>query len=243
MADGNKIKKPLREPLKAFEKTKASPPAFSMRAKTAFGDAERYLRRGGDTAGPIDANKFKYEPPKWSIGSRNTHISKPANYPGPGEYPVPSTMLKSHPTLPSPPKGWNFSTTKRADSMGPLNKDSPGPLAYRVEQSDKVAGTRLHQSAPAFSIRTKLKDESSYEQRPGCQKYWVQNMNQHGPYSAPAYTIARRQDMVARLEKRPGPGDHKPLHEHSSRTQRQPTYAFGTMPRFKPEKEVEDTPF
>lgn len=235
MGDQDRAK--LRHVDKAFNKCSHSAPSFTMRGKTAFGNEERYRNTGGECGKDLSAklDNIRSAPPKWSMRGRSTGISKPTGFPGPGDYPVPSTLDRSHPCLPTCGKGFTITGRPTNNSVADVavlyGKDTPSPQQYNTQRKDGF-GTKAQRCVPSYTIGTKLKDPADREVRPGCQKYNPQKVGPHGPINTPAWTMRGRGKFTSKYDLRPGPGEHVPKMEASGRIAKQPCYSFGSNPRF-----------
>lgn len=234
-------KSQLRHPTKAHEKCSHKAPSFTMRGKTTFGNESRYRNTGGELGGDLSKvyDSVKTVNPKWSMRARASGIPEPENFPGPGDYPIPSTLLKTHPTIHSAGKGWTMPGrgTLKASISDPnllYGKDTPSPQHYSTV-TNRI-GSELQGRSSSYTIRTKLKDPADREVRPGCQKYNPQKVNQHGPLTTPAWTMRARGELISKLVKAPGPGSHQVRTEMNGTIERQPTFKFGTNPRFSEAK-------
>eukprot|EP00927_Polykrikos_kofoidii_P048462 TRINITY_DN42734_c0_g1_i1.p1 TRINITY_DN42734_c0_g1~~TRINITY_DN42734_c0_g1_i1.p1 ORF type:complete len:585 (-),score=58.22 TRINITY_DN42734_c0_g1_i1:27-1724(-) len=133
-----------------------SAPGWTMRAKTKFGEVKP---TGTEPSGPLadKQDAVMHSPPKWTMTGRSSGIPKPADQPGPGEYPVPSTLYGSHPQLTCAgrvPK-------QTEERKQPAPKDiTPSPQDYEIVLSHgkKHKFGRIDQvSAPGWTMRAKTK--------------------------------------------------------------------------------------
>lgn len=190
----------------AFKASIDMPPRFTI-GKKISDPADREVRPGCQK---YDIGKNMrtgiMTTPSWSMAPRASGIPKPPMVPGPGHYPLPGCIYGEHPTIEQPgriPK----STTKRVDPQDWEPKDTPSPQDYNTQQTNTFG--RIDQaSAPKFSIRTKLKDPTSKEKRPGCQTYDIKNLSNRGPMTTPSWSMMARAAGIPSPPKVPGPGEY-----------------------------------
>lgn len=80
-------------------------PKFTFRAKVSFGSAFNSKKADeGGLAGDLSSkyNEVRQRAPSWSFMPRESGITKTKDSPGPGQYPLPSTIYGSHPQLKMP---------------------------------------------------------------------------------------------------------------------------------------------
>lgn len=228
----------LRDVGKALKSCSQSSPAFSMRGKTSFGNEDRYRNTGGELAGDLSkkVDAILTVNPKWSLRGRSTGITKPTDFPGPGNYKIPTTLDRSHPLLPSCGKGWTMTARPKIKSSitDPTElycKGTPDPQRYDTSNKGKI-GTKLQQSVASYTMRAKIKDPMDREKRPGCQAYTTGNCTKDGPISTPSYTMASRGNFAAKSDKKPGPGEHHWPTDANGAKNRQPVFSFSKNARF-----------
>jgi len=208
-ASAPNLKNELRHPLRSFKSTVNLGPQFTMRAKTSFGDATRPTptEPGGDTSDKL--NSIKKKSPSWSMTSRAVGIPEPPQQPGPGAYPLPSTLYGSHPSLVCPGRV-NKTTATRPDLAEEARKqDVPGPNAYQNEGSNRKLRRADQSAPPCYTMRAKWSDPTDKEARPGL-KYDLGKATHKGVQSMPSWSMAPRASGIPKPAATPGPG-HYPI--------------------------------
>mmetsp|Transcript_44930 Transcript_44930/g.88918 ORF Transcript_44930/g.88918 Transcript_44930/m.88918 type:complete len:252 (+) Transcript_44930:127-882(+) len=199
------VNKELRHPLKAFKNTINSGPTFSMRAKTSFGVPQPTATEpGGDLSGKLDSVLKKS--PSWSMTSRAVGIPSPPSQPGPGEYPLPSTLCGSHPTLVCPGRV-HKPTAPRPDFIrDAAKKDIPSPADYQNEGSNRKLRRADQSAPPSYTMRAKLSDPADREPRPGFKL--LGNATHKGVQNTPSWSMPPRASGIPKPHVTPGPGQY-----------------------------------
>jgi len=239
----------LAQPTAAYDKANNAPPKWTMRAREVFGDQMLLQKKqtGGEPSKDLrnEVEATKNSAPSWSMLSRSGGIPKPLGYPGPGEYPIPSTVQQTHPVMGFwEGRGWNFGagSSARTRSAGSVSHRTPGPHEYTVRTGDKI-GTLTHKTLPHYSMGTKLNDPSNKEKRPGPPEYSIGKQSRFGEMVAPNWSfLGRGSSSCSKLEKSPGPGSHKPRNDVRADMKRAPSYSWGSCPRF-PNAKADNRPF
>lgn len=195
----------------AYKHASKGAPKFTMRAKTSFGDPfcqqTKETEPGGDISDKLD-NVLK-KSPSWSMTTRGTGIPKPPHQPGPGHYPVTSTLYGSHPALTCPGRVPKTTDTRPDPGSKARKDDVPAPNHYQTlcsVGSGHKFGRYDQTTAPKFSIRSKVSDPADKEVRPGCQKYQLGRASRNGIMSMPSWSMASRGSGIPKPQDFPGPG-------------------------------------
>lgn len=237
----------LLEHNEAYKCTVHAPYRFTMRCKTKFGDEMTYLPQGGELSGPLaeQLDAIRNKPPSYSMLARASGITKPPDQPGPGHYPMPSTLYGSHPTLPMAGRV-PVRTARRSEPKDQLMQgDTPSPQDYAVV-TDKKFGRYDQVTAPTFTMRAKIKDPADKEKRPGCQAYTLGNVSNKGKMDTPSWSMTTRGSGITKPPDFPGPGDYAVpstiygVHPSLTCPGRVP---HRTTRRFKKESEIDDRPY
>lgn len=93
-------------------------PKYTLRARVEFGaQIRKNMSENSLTSGPINVNPVKHENPRWTIRARTCKMLQlPGmtmdSVPGPGTYPVPTTVYLDHPCMKMPGRT-KFATAPR----------------------------------------------------------------------------------------------------------------------------------
>lgn len=150
-------KRKLLEPMTAFKASINMPPKFTMRQKTSFGNTFKATET--EPSGPLadKVDNILSRPPSWSMLARGSGIPNAPDQPGPGHYPVPSTLYGSHPQLTCAGRV-PARTEKRHDMADPKAKHSPSVHDYDTVMSkgkNHTFGRYDQASMPKFTMRAK----------------------------------------------------------------------------------------
>eukprot|EP00931_Biecheleriopsis_adriatica_P069172 TRINITY_DN43047_c0_g1_i1.p1 TRINITY_DN43047_c0_g1~~TRINITY_DN43047_c0_g1_i1.p1 ORF type:complete len:402 (-),score=26.61 TRINITY_DN43047_c0_g1_i1:126-1301(-) len=167
------------DPAAAFKTTARSPPAFSLRTKTHFGNWVWHLEKSlGDADLRGDLRKefeaVSTSAPRWSIQESTKRVPSPLPFPepAPDAYSLPSSFAGRHPSFPSKGgRGCRFGAVDReVPPCGSSISRSPSPQAYEVS-------TALRARTPAWSMRGRTPDprerqiRKSKSQEPSAHSY------------------------------------------------------------------------
>lgn len=173
--------------------------------------------------------------PCYSMGSREAGLLPPPKQPGPGEYKIPSTLDKHHPTEAMPGKGFSWGATGRSAIGCEHMKKNPGPTQYEATRKLGSSSEPSLKSPPQWTIGTKKPDPADKQIRPGCTKYKVQGLLRDGPVSTPAWSLVARKSQISQTRSSwPGPGSYYPHIEANGRKDRKPKWALYAGERWKP---------
>jgi len=197
------------------------PPKFTMRPKVSFGSQFKDPKKPdeGGMAGDMSSkyNEIRPRAPTWTFVGRESGITKTKDQPGPGEYPLPSTINGSHPCLTM--AGRVPKTTERrstpSDQLGADMKINPSPQEYVVVQSDGKGhkfGRVDQKTAPKFTMRPKVSFGSQFKDSKkadegGMAGDMSSKYNEIRP-RAPSYTFVGRSSGITKTKMQPGPGEY-----------------------------------
>jgi len=222
----------------AFKASAKAAPVWTMRAKLpSSNDVQNRLRTEpaarGDLKRELEASKLPTQP-CYSMGTREAGLMPPPKQPGPGQYSIPSTLEKSHPTEVMSGRGFSWGTTGRGNQWP--SRTSPSPQQYRVSSEPAL------KKAPEWSIQARAKEPNSSEKekRPDCQKYKVDKLTRDGPLFSPSWTLGPRRSQISQARSTwPGPDKFKPATEANGRRDRPAEWSFYHTDRFPPDKKRE----
>merc|ERR1712137_766166 len=105
------------------------------------------------------------------------------------------------------PGGVPKRTEKRAAPQD-FFPDTPAPHDYKVTHDGEI-GHKLHNKAPAYTIRLKISDPAMKEKRPGAQTYHLAgNVTCQGVQNMPKWTMPPRDSAITKPNGQPGPGEY-----------------------------------
>lgn len=204
----------------AYKHSVDMPPCYTMRAKTAFGDASKG-RMPTELAGDLSKkyDSIMMRPPIWSMQARGSGIPKPAQQPGPGEYAQPSTLYGKHPQLAVAGRVPLTTSLRKGLSDGCV--DTPSPQDYEVVQTGKKFGRVDQITAPTYTMRAKCsfgdptKGKMPTELAGDLSDKYDEILNR-----PPKWTMAPRGAGIPKPMNTPGPGEYA-----------QPSTIYGSHPQ------------
>eukprot|EP00418_Pyrodinium_bahamense_P088748 CAMPEP_0179030056 /NCGR_PEP_ID=MMETSP0796-20121207/10373_1 /TAXON_ID=73915 /ORGANISM="Pyrodinium bahamense, Strain pbaha01" /LENGTH=210 /DNA_ID=CAMNT_0020726235 /DNA_START=24 /DNA_END=653 /DNA_ORIENTATION=+ len=194
---------------------------------------------GPDLSDHLDS--IKAESPKWTLKGRPKREQVQGSWvPAPGYYRNPSTLSKSHPTLPCSGRGWHWGSEDRSKTSGLSPNACLGqdPLMYQPHTCNSVL-----EKFPSWSLKQRSGDTPvPYKGDLWCSankidKSFLYNTSEMkakgGRSTTPKWTIKGRSkvdDMVPKcVREAPGPGAHDVT---LAALKRQPSWGFGSAARF-----------
>lgn len=248
MAEGAPAQKPTTAPARlrrgakglddvnAYKASIDMPPRFTMRPKVAFGSQFKDPKKAdeGGMAGDMASkyNEIRPRAPSWSFISRASGVTKTKDSPGPGQYPLPSTLYGSHPALPMAgrvPKSTEARSTPQ-DQLGAEMKRNPAPHDYEVVKTvpgpTHKFGREDQKTAPKFTMRAKVSFGSQFKNSKkadegGMAGDMSSKYNEIRP-RAPSWSFIARASGVTKTKDSPGPGEYV-----------QPSTLYGSHPQLK----------
>eukprot|EP00441_Pelagodinium_beii_P006496 CAMPEP_0197703244 /NCGR_PEP_ID=MMETSP1338-20131121/125339_1 /TAXON_ID=43686 ORGANISM="Pelagodinium beii, Strain RCC1491" /NCGR_SAMPLE_ID=MMETSP1338 /ASSEMBLY_ACC=CAM_ASM_000754 /LENGTH=387 /DNA_ID=CAMNT_0043287137 /DNA_START=18 /DNA_END=1178 /DNA_ORIENTATION=+ len=197
-------------------------PKFTMRPKVSFGSQFKNSKQAdeGGMAGDLGPklNQIRPQAASWSFMPRESGIVKTKDQPGPGQYPVPSTIYGSHPALPVAgrvPKR----TDKRSvpsDQLGAEMKRNPAPHDYEVVKTvdgpNHKFGHAGQKTAPKFTMRPKVSFGSQFKNAKQADEGGMAGdlgpkLNQIRPQAA-SWSFMPRESGIVKTKDQPGPGQY-----------------------------------
>eukprot|EP00928_Gymnodinium_smaydae_P088781 TRINITY_DN72826_c0_g1_i1.p1 TRINITY_DN72826_c0_g1~~TRINITY_DN72826_c0_g1_i1.p1 ORF type:complete len:290 (+),score=39.26 TRINITY_DN72826_c0_g1_i1:92-961(+) len=192
----------------AFTHSVNMPPRYTMRAKTSFGNTFKATET--EPSGPLAHLQDNVMPrqPSWSMLARGSGIPRAPDQPGPGEYPIPSTLYGSHPALPIAGRVPN--RTEKRPSLGKAS-DTPGPEAYRTEMSkgkEFKFGRYDQASAPKFTMRKKTSFGNTFKATETEPSGPLAHKYDTIMTAAPRWSMLARGSGIPKAPDQPGPGEY-----------------------------------
>jgi len=238
--------------MEAFNSSKPVQPSFSMGAKLPESQFRGKLHTeiGPDISQRLDCALPAV--PKWTIKGR-WKTDKPTNdwVPAPGSYKNPTTLEKTHPTMPCSGRGWTWGSQERP-SMA-VSKDGPGPDAYRDDRKNCAMLAEPSWSMigrpdnPGMKHKGELNFATS-KSEPNLLRDTSGMTPKGGIVKTPEYQFLHRPASclvpAKSMGEIPGPDRYSPqlggigaASSPSARIKRSPSYGFGGgPPRFKSNK-------
>jgi len=169
----------------AFKASEKALPQWSLGAKLPTqADLQKALptepAARGALVKEVEATKIPYAP-SYTMGTREAGILPPPQQPGPGTYPIASTVAAAHPADVQTARAFCFSASKTERSdLGGGPTIGPGPLKYGQKN---IASAPVLRNAPSWTAAGRANDPdlSVKEKRPGCQTYVVKGLLRDGP--------------------------------------------------------------
>lgn len=219
----------------AFKASIDMPPQFTMRPKVSFGSQFKDSKKAdeGGMAGDMSSkyNEIRPRAPTWTFVGRESGITKTKEQPGPGQYPLPSTIYGSHPCLAMAgrvPRTAEKRSTPQ-DQLGGDMKNNPSPQDYEVVQSQGTGhkfGRVDQKTAPKFTMRAKVSFGSQFKDSKKADEGGMAG-DMSAKYNeirkrAPSWTFVGRESGITKTKDQPGPGQY-PL----------PSTLYGSHPQLK----------
>lgn len=234
--------------MEAFNASKPGPPSYSIAGKLSSGQfrGKVHTEPGPDISHLLDCSLPAT--PKWTLKGRwkADKAGEKAWVPAPGTYNNPSTLDKTHPTLPCSGRGWTWGSQERPSLA--VTKDGPGPTAYRENAKDAAMTKEPAWSfigrdePPASKMKGKmvvsepnlLRDISGMHQKGGVIKTPEWQFTARPASSLiPAKACGEIPGPDVYYTQSGGIGSPaSPL----AKIKRSPSYGFGSCPRFKQPK-------
>jgi len=219
----------------AFKHSIKGDPSYTMRAKgkgSFFGKPSVETEFGPDISKQVD--NIKAALPHWSLQPRPKKSALDAGaswVPAPGTYPIKTTVEKTHPTIPTPGRGWHWGSTVRSPPM--QVSDAPDPTRYKVKDDYALP------KDPTWSIGKKFEYDPDKEKR---GVYNIQGYKRKGgKVEGPLWSFTKRPESAMcpkNAADSPGPGAHTLPKDTGGRMRRTPSFGFGTASRFAKAEEM-----
>ncbi|CAE8591813.1 unnamed protein product [Polarella glacialis] len=231
------------EVMDAYHRTHAGP-SYTMRDKgngSFFPKPSVNTEYGPDITSAM-MDKVRAGTPKWSMLPRpkkGAFDGGGDDVPAPGTYKNPTTLNKSHPTLPISGRGWSWGGTTRP--IPGRRSCAPDPTCYDPKDNVNYLGGIIDKP-PNWTMAGRLEN---YEDKAGRKLYDARGTTRKGGMaSSPSWKFAARPEstMVPHGSgDQPGPGAHKLPKDIGGRMKRCPSWGFGRSARFG--KDPEPLPY
>lgn len=220
--------------MEAFNATHVGPPSWTMTERNVQDLTRGKVHTEIGSQGNLNASKPA--PPQWTVQPR-WKSDKPQGHwvPAPGNYKNPTTLTRSHPTIPCGARGWTWGGGERKTfGNGPK---TPSPDAYKDDRKDAAMNKE-----PSWLLAGRWKDPEVKQDSPELKN--TQGMRVKGGVSkSPEWQFLARPESALipskSIREQPGPGAHRPNYggigesiAPLARIKKSPSFGFGNCPRF-----------